>query len=98
MAGAIDLLNVGTCAESLLASASQHDHPYQPIVRQLLPDRRQALLGGEVERIQDLRPVNRNPGDAACALLENDGHEPSSDGFGASPTRKTSTRIQKTRD
>ncbi len=73
-AGAADLLDVGAGAERLAGRAAQHRDPHLRVVGDLLPDRAEPLLGRHVERIEHLRPVERDDRDAVCALFEQNRH------------------------
>ncbi len=72
--GAVDLLDIRAGAEGLRPRARQDGDPHLAVVGDLLPDRAQPLLGRHVQRIEHLRPVERDHRHAVRPLLQNHRH------------------------
>ena len=72
--GAVDLLDVGAGAERFFTGAGEDGDADTGIVGYLLPDRSEPLLGRDVERIEYLRPVERNDCNPVGSLLQKNRH------------------------
>jgi hypothetical protein len=68
--GAVDLLDVRAGAEGLFPSAGEDGNAHPRVVADLAPDRRQPFLGGDIERVEHLRPIERDDGDPVRPLLQ----------------------------
>ncbi len=59
---------------ALLPAPAQHRDAHLIVGRDLLPDFAQPLLGGDVERVEHLGPVERDDRHAIGVLLQQDRH------------------------
>jgi hypothetical protein len=71
-AGAIDLLDVGAGAKRFAAGAGDHRNMDGAVISNLLPDRAEPLFCRYIQRIEHVRAIERDDGDAVASLFQKD--------------------------
>jgi hypothetical protein len=72
--GAVDLLDVGARTKCFVAGTGEQGDADAGIIRYFLPDRAEPFLRRHIERIEHLRPIERNDCDPVRALLQKNRH------------------------